>query len=152
MIKDLTGKEIIRFYKSNRAYGFLSNLYKNPVKFDGRLFPTSEHAYQFGKFRDGKVREWAMKCPKPHLLAIFCHNLLLWDIVENWNKIKVDRMYRVLKAKFLDPELKKKLIETGNSKIEEDSKTDYFWGRGKTGKGKNMLGNLLMKVRDEING
>ena len=152
MIKDLAGKEIIRFYKSNGSYGFLSNLYKKPLKFDGRLFPTSEHAYQFGKFRDEKVREWGMRSPKPYLLAILCHNLLSWDIVKNWKDVKVNRMYRVLKAKFSDTELKKKLIETGNSIIEENSKTDYFWGRGKTGKGKNMLGKLLMKVRDEING
>lgn len=149
-IMNLAGKGVIRFYKSNRAYGFLSNLYKKPLKFEGRSFPTSEHAYQYGKFKDHNVREWAMKSPKPHLLAILCHGLLSWDIVKDWNKIKVDRMYRVLKVKFSDPEMKEKLLETSDSIIEEDSKTDNFWGRGKTGKGKNMLGHLLMKVRDEI--
>ncbi|KKK98019.1 hypothetical protein LCGC14_2646970, partial [marine sediment metagenome] len=30
------------------------------------------------------------------------------------------------------------------------SKTDPFWGIGKKGNGKNMLGKLLMKVRKEI--
>lgn len=32
----------------------------------------------------------------------------------------------------------------------ENSKMDSFWGIGKNQKGKNMLGKLLMKVREEI--
>ena len=91
-----------------------------------------------------------MKAPKPHLLAILSHGLFSWDIVENWSKIKVDRMYNVLKVKFSDVELREQLLETGNSILIEDSKTDPFWGAGKKGTGKNMLGKLLMKVREEI--
>jgi predicted NAD-dependent protein-ADP-ribosyltransferase YbiA (DUF1768 family) len=32
----------------------------------------------------------------------------------------------------------------------EASKTDAFWGLGKKGNGKNMLGVLLMELRDEL--
>lgn len=142
-------KEVIRFYRARGAHGFLSNLYKHPVKFEGREFPTSEHAYQFGKFKDPKVKEWAMSAPKPHLLAILAHGLFWWDITENWNETKVERMLNVLRAKFSNQDLRQKLIETQDAILIENSKTDAFWGIGKKGKGKNMLGELLMKVRDE---
>lgn len=149
-MNSIEGQEIIKFYRTDRDYGFLSNLYKKPIVFDGREFPTGEHAYQFGKFSDEIIREWAMKAPKPHLLSILAHGLFSWDIVKNWSKIKVDRMYHVLKVKFSDIELRQKLLDTENSILLENSKTDSFWGIGKTGKGKNMLGKLLMKVREEI--
>jgi len=32
----------------------------------------------------------------------------------------------------------------------EDSKMDGFWGIGAKGNGKNMLGRLLMEVREQI--
>jgi len=150
-LNNLEGEQVIKFYRAVGTYGFLSNLYKKPVEFEGRVFPTSEHAYQFGKFIDPEAREWAMKSPKPHLLCIVAHGLNSWDIVKNWSKIRFDRMYKVLQAKFSDPELKEKLLNTGNLILIENSKTDTTWGIGKSGKGKNMLGKLLMKVRDELN-
>jgi ribA/ribD-fused uncharacterized protein len=149
-MKSIEGKTIIKFYRSVGKYGFLSCLYKKPIIFEEREFPSAEHAYQFGKFRDEDTRKWAMNAPKPHLLSILAHGLFSWDIVSNWSKIKVNRMYNVLKAKFSDNELKNKLIDTGDSILIENSKSDAFWGVGPHGKGKNTLGNLLMKVREEI--
>ena len=149
-MKSIEGKNIIKFYRSVGKYGFLSCLYKKPIIFEEREFPSAEHAYQFGKLRDEDTREWAMEAPKPHLLSILAHGLFSWDIVNNWNKIKVNRMYNVLKVKFSDNELKNKLIDTRDSILIENSKSDAFWGIGKNGKGKNKLGVLLMKVREEI--
>lgn len=146
----IEGRDIIKFYRANGKYGFLSNLYKVQIEFEGIKFPTTEHAYQYGKFKDKDAREWAMKSPNPHLLSVLAHGLFSWDIVKNWNNIKVDRMYNVLKIKFSNDELKQKLLETGNSILIENSKSDSFWGIGKKGKGKNMLGKHLMKIREEI--
>ena len=143
-------RNIIKFYRAVGKYGFLSCLYKKPMIFEGREFPSAEHAYQFGKFKDEDTREWAMEAPKPHLLAILSHGLFSWDIVSNWSKIKVLRMHNVLRAKFSDGELMYKLLDTGDSILIENSKSDAFWGIGKTEKGKNMLGQLLMRVREEI--
>ncbi len=83
-------------------------------------------------------------------LFILAHGLFFWDIVKNWSNIKVERMYEVLKIKFSNDELKQKLLATGNSILIENSKSDSFWGIGKKEKGKNMLRNLLMKVRGEL--
>jgi ribA/ribD-fused uncharacterized protein len=141
----------IRFYRASGKYGFLSNLYKAPIMFQFINFSCSEAAYQFGKPKDYAVASWLVNAPKPHLCAAAAHALLAFDIKPEWNQIKVDRMKNVLIAKFeQNPDLMKKLFETGNATLIEDSKTDAFWGVGKKGNGKNMLGVLLMDVRAEL--
>ena len=67
------------------------------------------------------------------------------------NAVKVERMRMVLRKKFDvhdRRELWQKLQDTGDAVLIEDSKTDAFWGIGKRGTGKNMLGNLLMERRN----
>ena len=141
----------IKFYRANGKYGFLSNLYKEPVFFEGKWWDTAEHAYQFGKFRDKEIAEWVMSAPKPHLVSVVGHGIFAFDITPNWSKIKVERMKNILHSKFsLNQELKKKLIETEDSILIENSKTDNFWGIGPKFKGKNMLGKLLMEIREKL--
>ena len=140
--------EPIKFYRSSGENGYLSNLYKCTVSFDGRVFRSAEDAYQFGKPKDAAVAEWLMDAPKPHLTAVAAHALLPWDIDPRWGKTKVGRMARVIHAKFQqNTELREKLLATGSRIIMENSKTDRFWGIGKDGKGKNMLGIILMDIR-----
>lgn len=143
----------IKFYKATGEFGYLSNLFKRTIEFEGRLFETAEHAYQHGKFSNVKTREWAMKAPYPHLLAILAHGLFAWDITTDWSKIKVRRMHDVVLAKFTQhADLKSKLLETGDKVLIENSKTDSFWGVGKKGNGTNMLGKILMNVRGQLRG
>ena len=150
-MQNLIGIDIIEFYRTDRPFGFLSNLYRAEIIFENRKFPTNEHAYQFGKFRDTKIAEWVMSAPSPHLVAIIGHGLMAWDIVPNWSKIKIKRMEEVIRAKFTQhSDLVKKLIETNDAILLEKSNIDNFWGIGKKRKGKNMLGKLLMKIRDEL--
>ena len=42
------------------------------------------------------------------------------------------------------------LLDTGDKTLAEHSKNDFYWADGGDGTGKNMLGKLLMKVREEI--
>lgn len=150
-----TGTEEIHFYRSNeKPYGVFSNLHRTPVVFEGREYPTAEHAYQAGKARKEDVREWILNAPSPALAAMAAHGLYTWDIVPNWSKIKFDRMREVLRAKFAQHEdLQMLLLSTGNMRLVEAGKTDNVvnrtWGEV-NGKGKNMLGILLMEVREEL--
>ncbi len=143
----------IRFYRANeRPYGAFSNLYRCVVEFEGRLFPTAEHAYQYGKPRKQEVREWLMRAPSPSLLAMAAHGLNRWDVSPGWSQGKVDRMRRVLRAKFSQhPHLHRLLVSTGDSRLVEagsvNNAVNRFWGEV-NGKGKNMLGVLLMELRD----
>lgn len=145
----------VKFYRANeKPYGVFSNLFRRPVIFEGREFPTAEHAYQAGKARRTSVREWLLSAPTPGLVAMASHVLCPWDVVPDWSRIKYDRMRRVLIAKFSQhDDLRGILLSTGEARIVEsgkvENKTNRTWGEVK-GKGKNMLGVLLMQVRDEL--
>lgn len=145
----------IHFYRSNeKPYGVFSNLHRTPVVFEGREYPTAEHAYQAGKASKEAVREWILSAPTPSLVAMAAHGLYTWDIVPSWSKIKFDRMRGVLRAKFAQHEdLRTLLLATGDSRLVEAGTTNNavnrLWGEV-NGKGQNMLGVLLMEVRDEL--
>ena len=146
----------VRFYKaSEKPFGAFSNLFRRPIEFEKLLFSTSEHAYQFGKPRDPRVRDWLMKAPTPALLAKTAHQLNRpWEVASGWSKSKVGRMRRVLRAKFKQhADLRELLLSTGDARIVEagtiDDAAGRFWGEV-NGKGKNTLGVLLMELRKEL--
>lgn len=145
----------IHFYRANeKPYGAFSNLYKCPVLFENELFPTAEHAYQAGKAVKPEVRKWILDAPTPALAAMAAHGLYTWDIVPNWARIKVDRMRRVLRAKFTQHEdLRELLLSTGEMRLVEvgrvNNAVNKFWGEV-NGIGKNTLGVLLMELRGQL--
>jgi len=145
----------VPFYRSNeKPYGAFSNLFRRSMAFEGREYPTAEHAYQAGKARKESVREWILSAPSPSLVAMAAHGLYTWDINPDWSRTKFDRMRNVLRAKFTQHEdLKELLLSTGKARLVEVGRTDNqvnrTWGEV-NGKGLNMLGVLLMEVREEI--
>jgi len=146
---------VIRFYRANeKPYGAFSNLYRRPLLFDDVQFPTAEHAYQAGRPRRREVCDWLMAAPSPALLALTSHCLPTWEIASDWTHRKIARMEDVLRAKFTQHEdLARLLLSTGAARLVECGTTDNavnrFWGEV-NGKGKNMLGQLLVRVRDEL--
>lgn len=69
----------------------------------------------------------------------------------DWERVKLKVMYDVLKCKFNDNKnIAVMLKETGNEKLVEASPIDYYWGCGYNGNGKNYLGKILMRVREEL--
>lgn len=146
---------VISFYRANeRPYGVLSNLYPREIEFEGRIFPTSEHAYQAGKAIKPAVREWILAAPSPSLAAMAAHGLYTWDVVPNWATIKFDRMRAVLRAKFTQhPDLAEILLSTGTNRLVEvgtvNNAVNRLWGEV-NGKGENMLGIMLMELREQL--
>ncbi|OWK40537.1 GTP cyclohydrolase II [Fimbriiglobus ruber] len=60
-------------------------------------------------------------------------------------------MLDALRAKFSQhEEMKAALLGTGDAKLVEHTANDDYWGDGGDGSGKNRLGQLLMRVRDEL--
>lgn len=147
--------EEIKFYRANeKPYGAFSNLYKREFRFEGETFPTGEHAYQAGKARKKEVRDWLLAAPSPSLVAMAAHGLYVWDIRSDWSAIKFDRMKNVLTAKFTQhDDLRELLLSTGDARLVEsatvDNAVNRLWGEV-NGKGKNKLGELLMRVRAEL--
>lgn len=144
----------IRFYRANeRPYGAFSNLYPRRIEFEGRTYPTSEHAYQAGKASKPAVREWILNAPSPSLAAMAAHGLYVWDVMPNWAQIKFDRMRAVLRAKFDQHfDLKELLLSTGDARLVEagtvSNAVNRLWGEV-DGKGENTLGVMLMELRSE---
>lgn len=145
----------IHFYRANeKPYGAFSNLFRRTVVFEDRVYPTAEHAYQAGKARKDSVKEWILNAPTPALVAMAAHGLYSWDIVPDWSQIKFDRMRRVLRAKFTQHhDLKELLLSTGDARLVEAgtvlNEVNRVWGEV-NGKGKNMLGVMLMELRAEF--
>lgn len=145
----------IRFYRANeKPFGPLSNLYRRSISFEGEVFATSEHAYQAGKARKSAVRKWLMEAPSPALLAMAAHGLYYWDVSPGWSKTKFERMRAVLHAKFTQHEdLRALLLSTGEARLVEtatvDNEVNRLWGEV-NGVGKNMLGVLLMELRENL--
>jgi ribA/ribD-fused uncharacterized protein len=147
--------EEIRFYRaSEKPYGVFSNLFRRPIVFEHEEFPTAEHAYQAGKPRKPAVRHWLLKAPSPALLAMAAHGLFRWDIAPGWSDVKVERMRGVLEAKFTQhDDLRNILLSTRDARLVEHgtvaSPVNRWWGEV-NGKGKNILGLLLMELRTSI--
>lgn len=60
-------------------------------------------------------------------------------------------MYEAVRAKFNQHKhLRDLLLATGDAKLVEHTKNDYFWADGGDGSGLNWLGKVLMVVRDEL--
>jgi hypothetical protein len=69
-------KNEIHFYRANeKPYGAFSNLFRRKLVFEGKEYETAEHAYQAGKARKEKVRDWILSAPSPALLAMAAHGL-----------------------------------------------------------------------------
>ncbi len=145
----------IRFYRANeKPYGVFSNLFPRGITFEGEVFATAEHAYQAGKARKKQVKDWILSAPSPGLVAMAAHGLYTWDIVPDWSKIKYERMRAVLRAKFTQhADLREVLLSTGTARLVEAGTVanvvNRTWGEV-NGKGKNMLGIMLMELRTEF--
>lgn len=133
------------------VYSFLSNFYVSEVVLDGVVYKTAEHAFQAGKAANTVDRIAIIKCDTPGGAK---RKGRLVKCRPDWEDIKVQHMYRVLRAKFKHEPLKSNLLLTGTRQlIEGNTWHDEFWGVCSCpnhGKGKNKLGELLMQVREEL--
>lgn len=137
--------EITRF---EGEYAFLSNFYHSPVTFSEIEFPTVEHAYQAAKTLNQKYRRNIAKLPSPSKAKQIGRVI---PLREDWEEVKVGYMTALVTAKFETHDyLAVKLLETYPAElIEGNYWRDTFWGVC-NGVGENMLGKILMQVRQEI--
>ena len=124
---------------------FLSNMSESSFKVGQETYPTVEHFFQAMKTTDPTERAAILAAKTPAEAKKIGKTVTL---PANWSKIKLEVMEVGLRAKFQqNPELKKKLIDTGDADlIEGNTWGDTYWGQV-DGKGENNLGKLLMKIR-----
>ncbi len=69
----------------------------------------------------------------------------------DWESVKDSVMLAALRAKFTQhAKLRRLLLGTKDARLVEHTRRDFYWGDGGDGSGKNRLGQLLMRVRDEL--
>jgi N-glycosidase YbiA len=143
--------DFIKFYVREEPYGFLSNFWRSRqrMEFDMTEYPTNEHWFQSYKAKDSKTRSWIAQAPTAFAAMCAGRALRPHETISNWDQIKVSVMLDGLRTKFENRDLRCMLLETGNATLMEDSPTDMFWGGTLPGSA-NMLGKLLMQVRNEI--
>jgi ribA/ribD-fused uncharacterized protein len=127
-------------------YNFLSNFYS--VNVYG--YPSVEHAYQAAKTLDKELRAKIKACKTPAEAKRLGRQLPLRS---DWEEIKIEVMETLLKRKFEHPSLRQKLLATTGQLVEENTWHDNFWGScicGRCRKGDNLLGKLLMKIRQQL--
>jgi len=126
---------------------FLSNFFNAPVMYEDLLYQNNEAAFQSAKVKDLDRRKQFCNLD-PSTAKKKGRNVLLRN---DWEDVKDEVMYQCVKDKFTrNQDLKQKLIDTGNEElIEGNTWNDTYWGVCR-GRGKNMLGKILMRVRDEI--
>ena len=142
--------ENIKFYRTRDDFGEFSNFAAFPIMVAGKCWPTSEHYFQAQKFKDLAYQEKIRKTKSP-LIAARLGRSRKKKLRRDWESVKVTVMREALEAKFTQHEfLKDLLLSTGNMEIIEHTDNDRYWGDGGDGSGRNMLGKLLMELRDGL--
>lgn len=130
-------------------YRWLSNFYQSPIELRGVVFPSAEAAYQASKSMGYKLD--SIFCGlSPGQAKKLGRCIIIWG---DWEEKKFEIMETVLRIKFKDPDLRQRLINTGDAELYEgNSWGDTIWGcHWETLEGDNRLGKLLMKLRTEYN-
>lgn len=130
-------------------YAFLSNFYPSLIfdSNDGFVYPTVEHFFQAKKSVILKERELISKAETPGQAKRMGRKVQLRS---DWEDIKLLVMEDALRRKFSKPRFKEALLATEDEELVEDNYWgDTFWGVCK-GVGKNHLGKLLMKIREDF--
>lgn len=115
-------------------YRFLSNFAPCDIKYKGEIYKSVEHAYQAAKFLDPDIRRIIRQANSPSEAKRLNKRYKPRD---NWDKVKLKIMLKLLRRKFKHEEYRKLLIDTGNQQlIEGNWWGDTYWGICK-GKGEN---------------
>lgn len=143
---------IIHFYSTKDEYGCFSNFSPHPIELKGKTWPTSEHYFQAQKFAGTPDEEEIRDTPSPSIAARKGRSRKR-PLRPDWEQVKDDIMREAVLAKFEQHEdLRAVLLSTGDAQIVEKTTRDYYWGCGTKGTGKNMLGVILMEVRETLRG
>ena len=141
---------VINFYSTADDYGCFSNFAAYPITLKGKRSPTSEHYFQAQKFAGTEHEEMVRKANSPMIAARMGRSRKV-KLRRDWESVKVSVMRDAVRAKFTQhDDLREMLLSTGDAGIVEHTENDSYWGDGGDGTGKNMLGRILMEIREEL--
>lgn len=155
---------IICFHNPDEENGYLSNWYLSQFSVDEITFSSMEQYMMYKKavcFQDYDTAGRILEMEDVSQIKKLGRKVSNYD--ENyWNGVRQIVVYRGLLEKFgQNDELKKLLLETGDSVLAECAVKDRIWGIGLSmtnpdrmdracWKGQNLLGYALMMVREDL--
>lgn len=145
-----TDGSVAAFYE--REFYVFSNFSSFQVEWRGKLWPTSEHAYQAARYFETKPEYYAtiQTLKSAHEAYDFMRNNRTEER-SDWYNEKRDIMKEIVRNKLQQHAyVREKLLETGDAVIVEDSPVDSYWGWGSDRQGRNELGKIWMELRQEI--
>lgn len=144
----LDNERQVFFYE--QEFYVLSNFSAFRVRLGDLWFDTSEAAYHWHRFTQRQHQ-------RAVLTAISAHEAFRYaqehkgDQRPDWDAVKEFVMLDILRHKADQHEyVRRKLLETGERTLIENSWRDAYWGWGPNRDGRNMLGTLWMQVRAEL--
>jgi ribA/ribD-fused uncharacterized protein len=150
----------IAFTKVKLPFGWLGNMSPFPVTALGKEWRTTEALFQAMRFEDEEIRKAIREHKSPMGAKLVAKGRKEEMVVEPLSDQDVENMEFCLRLKIdQHPELVEKLIATDGRLIVEDVTSrgrrgsNTFWGAINTGNGwdgDNKLGELWMKLRDEL--
>jgi ribA/ribD-fused uncharacterized protein len=149
---------VIAFTKVKLPFGWLSNMAPYALPYEGKVWPTAEALFQALRYDDEEIRERIRSQRSPMAAKFVARNKDTHPkrTVVPKTERDVENMRQVLRLKFTHyPKLRRALINTYPYDIIEDCarRGDTFWGAKLVDGqwwGDNVLGNLLMDLRDEL--
>lgn len=155
---------IICFHNPDEENGYLSNWYLSQFSVEEITFSSMEQYMMYKKavcFQDYDTADRILEMEDVSQIKKLGRKVSNYD--ENyWNGVRQIVVYRGLLEKFgQNDELKKLLLETGDSVLAECAVKDRIWGIGLSmtdpdrldracWKGQNLLGYALMMVRETL--
>lgn len=129
-------------------YFFLSNFFLADITYRGNAFLSTEHAYQASKTTNYNDFIRVQQADTPAEAKAIANRLAR---VHDWEDIKVDVMKKVITAKFIQHSALALMLANTEDRflVEGNYWGDTFWGVCK-GRGRNMLGQILMDVREKL--
>ena len=147
---DQEPQEISFYLHHEKPYGCFSNFSPHGFELDGLWWPTSEHYFQAQKFPDSPYAE-KIRAAKSPMEAATLGRSRKQPVRSDWADVKDDVMRRAVLCKFrTNSGIKEVLLSTGAASLIEATSDDYYWGCGTNGTGLNMLGKILMEVREQL--
>lgn len=153
----LDNKDQVFFYEQD--FYVLSNFSSFTLLWKGIRFDTSEAAYHWEKFNYpnpqketdlGIVREMIRTAPSAHEAFQIAQKYKAIRRLD-WDDIKIGIMRALLMMKVKQHEyVHRKLIQTGNRELIENSYRDDIWGWGPNKDGQNLLGKIWMEIRSKL--
>ena len=140
----------IYFYTRTDEYGDFCNFSSHGFELDGKYWRTVEHYFQAQKFAGTEQEETVRRARTP-ADAKKLGRRPSPPLRNDWEEVKNEVMRKAVSRKFqTHPELRQRLLDTGEEELVERSPSDSYWGCGSDGAGKNKLGKILMSVRSEL--